>query len=282
MDRDGLWFKVLSSRYGEDNGRLKEGGRRGSVWWREIVKIQEGIGVEGGNWFEANVKKVVGNGFNTYFWSDYWVGSSKLMEGFRGLYDLSIHKDKTVGEMCALGWDNGGDAWGWRRRLLAWEEELMGELMILLANVSLRDSRQDVWLWRPNAGDGYTVCGVYQMLMRQDMHGHDDILDVVWHKSVPLKVSICVWRLIRNKWPTKDNLWRRGVIPLDSQLCVSCCGQNETATHLIIHCPTFSSLWQLVKNLIGVFSVDPQNVMDHFHQFIYSLVDIILAVLSFN
>lgn len=75
MDRDGLWFKVLSSRYGEDNGRLKEGGRMGSAWWREIVKIHEGIGVEGGSWFDANVKKVVGNGFNTYFWSDYWVGS---------------------------------------------------------------------------------------------------------------------------------------------------------------------------------------------------------------
>ena len=107
------------------------------------------------------------------------------MEGFRRLYDLSIHKDKTVGEMCALGWDDGGDAWGWRRRLLAWEEELVGELMILLANVSLQDSRHDVWLCRPNAGDGYIVCGVYQILMRQEMHDHDDILDAVWHKSVP-------------------------------------------------------------------------------------------------
>jgi hypothetical protein len=137
--------------------------------------------------------------------------------------------------------------------------------------VSLPDSRQDVWLWRPNAGDGYNVRGVYQMLMRQEMHDHDDILDAVWHKSVPLKISICVWRVFRNRWPTKNNLWRREVIPLDSQqLCVSGCGQNETATHLIIHCSTFGSLWQLVKNWIGVFSVDPHNVMDHFHQFIYS------------
>jgi len=32
VDRDGLWFKVLSSRYGEERGRLKDGGRRGSAW----------------------------------------------------------------------------------------------------------------------------------------------------------------------------------------------------------------------------------------------------------
>ena len=42
VERNNLWFRVLSSRYGEVRGRLKDGVRRGSVWWREIVKIQEG------------------------------------------------------------------------------------------------------------------------------------------------------------------------------------------------------------------------------------------------
>ena len=46
-----------------------------------------------------------------------------LMERFRRLYDLSIHKDLSVGEMHALGWGEDGEAWRWRRRLLAWEEE---------------------------------------------------------------------------------------------------------------------------------------------------------------
>jgi len=50
------------------------------------------------------------------------------------------------------------------------------------------------------------------------MYNHDNISKVVWHKSVLLKVSICAWRLLRNRWPTKDNLRRRGVIPLDSLL----------------------------------------------------------------
>jgi len=39
VDRDGLWFKVLSSRYYEEIGHLKDGGKRGSSWWQEIVKI---------------------------------------------------------------------------------------------------------------------------------------------------------------------------------------------------------------------------------------------------
>lgn len=40
VDRDGLWFKVLSSRYGEERGRLKEGGRRGSSWARDCENLR--------------------------------------------------------------------------------------------------------------------------------------------------------------------------------------------------------------------------------------------------
>ena len=118
---------------------------------------------------------------------------------------------------------------GWRRRLLAWEKELVGEIK-LLSNVFLQVSSPDKWLWRPNTSDGYTVHGVYQMLMQHEMHDHDVVSDAVWHKHVPLKVSICAWRLFRNRWSTKDNLLRRGVIPIDAQLCISGCGQIETVT----------------------------------------------------
>jgi len=86
-----------------------------------------------------------------------------------------------------------------------WEEELVVEIRNLLTNVTLQGTESDVWLWWHNISDGYTVRGVYQMLMRQEMHIHDAVTGAPWHKSAPLKVSICVWRLLRNRWPTKDN-----------------------------------------------------------------------------
>lgn len=33
------------------------------------MKIREGIGVEGGSWFEENIHMKVGNSFITYFWT---------------------------------------------------------------------------------------------------------------------------------------------------------------------------------------------------------------------
>jgi len=32
VDKEGLWYRVLNARYGEEGGRLKEGGRDSSVW----------------------------------------------------------------------------------------------------------------------------------------------------------------------------------------------------------------------------------------------------------
>jgi len=175
------------------------------------------------------------------------VGTITFMARFR-MYDLSIHQDLMVGVMHALGWGEDGEAWGWMRRLLAWEDDLVVEVRNLLSNVTLQEPDEDVWMWRPNTGDGYTVRGVYQMLMRQEMHNHDVVSEAPWHKSVSLKVSICAWRLFHNRWPTNDNLVRRGVINIDNQLCVSGCGQNETIDHLIIHCHVFCNLWQLIKS----------------------------------
>jgi len=93
--------------------------------------------VEGGSWFEESILKRLGNGGNTFFWSDCWVGTVSFMERFRRLYDLLIHKDLSVGEMHALGWCEDGETWRSRRRLLAWEEELVVEIRNLLTNVTL-------------------------------------------------------------------------------------------------------------------------------------------------
>lgn len=63
--------------------------------------------------------------------------------------------------MFSLGWGQGGEALGWRRRLLAWEEDLVGECISLNFNVTLQDTTTNVWQWRPNVAYGNTVHGVY-------------------------------------------------------------------------------------------------------------------------
>jgi len=61
-----------------------------------------------------------------------------LRERFTRLYDLSLLKGESVFSMFSLGWGVDGAAWSWRRRLFAWEDELVGDLMLLLQKLLCR------------------------------------------------------------------------------------------------------------------------------------------------
>jgi hypothetical protein len=88
-----------------------------------------------GRWFGDNVEKRVEDGEKTLFWLDNWVDGTSLKIRFGRLFELCLDKEVTVADMCRLGWELGGNGWRWRRRLLAWEEQLWAECCTIVANV---------------------------------------------------------------------------------------------------------------------------------------------------
>jgi hypothetical protein len=52
-----------------------------------------------------------------------------------------------------------------------------------------------------------TVCrGAYNLLTHRVAPEVAVTIDLIWHKLVPLKVSVLAWRLLRNRLPTRNNL----------------------------------------------------------------------------
>jgi hypothetical protein len=80
------------------------------------VRIREG-GELGGRWFEEHVSRRVGDGSDTFFWTDPLVDGSSLCERFGRLFDLAETKRSTVLDMFSLGWGISGEAWVWQRQL---------------------------------------------------------------------------------------------------------------------------------------------------------------------
>lgn len=266
-EKDRLWYRVLRARYGEEGGRLKEGGRESSLWWRMICGIRNGVGLGVGRWFDDNIRRVVGGGGDTYFWTDNWVGGVPLRIRFPRLFELVVNKWATVEDMERRGWEVGGDAWVWRRRLHAWEEESVSDCSILLHDVVLQANVHDRWRWMIDPAHGYSVKGTYQFLTMTDVPPERGSAVEVWHKQAPLKVSLFAWRLFRNRLPTKDNLLLRHVLHSDNIACVGGCGSSETAEHLFIGCAFFGRVWTLVLQWLGLSFVAPVGCRDHYLQF---------------
>ena len=139
-----------------------------------------------------------------------------------------------------------------RRRLLAWEEESVRECSVLLHNIVLQENDHDVWRWTLDPVHGYSVREAYRFITSSGDLVNMNFVDDIWHNNIPSKVSLFVWRLLHNRLPTKDNLVRRRVLHQDDAACVSGCGNSETATHLFLECPIFSSLWSQVWHWLGI------------------------------
>ncbi|GAU37050.1 hypothetical protein TSUD_207560 [Trifolium subterraneum] len=179
MDREGLWFRVLTARYGVKRGRLLDGGRRGSSWWREITRIRDGGGELGGWWFGEFISKKVGDGSDTFFWTNPWVDGSTLCERYGCLFELAEAKSALVAEMFALGWGGGGEVWVWRRQLRVWEDEMLGECQTLLSTFTLHAQYLDRWHWQLNTNKGYSVRSAYQLLTSHDSITLDDAAGLI-------------------------------------------------------------------------------------------------------
>jgi len=140
----------------------------------------------------------VGDGNATLFWQDIWVGEVPLKLKFPRLYELAINKMCSVAEAKRDIGAVGAGGRVWRRHLFSWEEESVRECSILLSNTVLQDNVHDGWRWLLDPIHSYSVRGAYHFLTTIDASPDMTVVDDVWHKYIPSKVSVLVWRLLRN------------------------------------------------------------------------------------
>ncbi|GAU44846.1 hypothetical protein TSUD_400470 [Trifolium subterraneum] len=186
-ERDSLWSLVLKAKYGQEGGRVCFAEDVGSVWWRNVNSVRVGVGVRDNRWLVDNICRHVGNGRETLFWLDPWLEECRLQRSFCRLYDLAENKSVSVADMFEVGWGIGGEAWKWRLRLFAWEEELVLGCVGKLANIFLQVDEVDRWVWKLHSSQSYSVKSAYSYLSASETRISDSF----------------------DRLPTKDNLQKK-------------------------------------------------------------------------
>jgi hypothetical protein len=98
---NAVWKEVVKSKYGSGvvgSTVLGDENRPwfASLWWKDICSIGSNFSQ---NWFSQGVVRKLGNGVNTRFWRDTWVGEIPLQCKFPRLFSISTQKDLSVADM---------------------------------------------------------------------------------------------------------------------------------------------------------------------------------------
>jgi hypothetical protein len=261
-----MWKKVSIAKYGVTPcGKVDLGEDCkpwfSSLWWKDISSIGKNINH---NWFSQQVVKKIGNGRQTSFWLDNWLGDFSLRDRFPRLFSVSTQKEASVATL----WSSLNDErWTltWRRRLFVWENNLLEEFMLLLNPVSM-SLQEDQWVWRPDDGGNFSVKSTYElvsnMLNMEPAISPEEatVFKVIWKCPTPSKVSAFVWKVLLDRIPTKVNLFRRRVIQANGdQACTFCGNCLETSSHLLLYCDFAIKVWQGIFDWLGLSLYFPHN-----------------------
>lgn len=80
VDKGGFWYTVLAARYGEVAGRL--GARVVLIGGGRWLGLRTALVRMGKGWFTKSVSRKAGDGADTFFWYDRWLGYVPLCQRF--------------------------------------------------------------------------------------------------------------------------------------------------------------------------------------------------------
>ncbi|KAJ9558649.1 LOW QUALITY PROTEIN: hypothetical protein OSB04_013263 [Centaurea solstitialis] len=260
-EHDALWKKVITALHGSSGG-LGEGKRSGV--WGKIANINTALEEDNIPLSSLFLRKL-GNGKNTYFWTDLWCGNISLKTKFPRLAALEKNIGCQVADRLLLTVEENNWNWEWRRALRSDRE--CGQLQDLKNDCSsIRyEGGEDRWTWRLESAGNFTVSSLRAAL--DDMTLKKGDLTTRWNNLVPRKVRIHFSRTRMDRVPTKKNLTMKG-IHLDSVVCVLCKGQVEDRDHIFATSPKSTEVRRAINkwwsdaipepadSLLGVLGTD--------------------------
>lgn len=99
----------------------------------------------------------------------------------------------------------------------------------------------------------FTVSSAYDVITEGPLENISNVHKQLWKLNLPLNITMFVWRAIRGRLATKDNMRKRRVqLSSPTYTCVFCDGCKESLDHLLLHCPFADKVWDKVHQWLGV------------------------------
>nr|GEU53737.1 RNA-directed DNA polymerase, eukaryota, reverse transcriptase zinc-binding domain protein [Tanacetum cinerariifolium] len=205
VSQDGsLWYQVIHAIYGPSVGTHST--HLSSNWCSILREVHKLKGKDFDFWFHC--KKRIGNGNDTRFWFDCWIGDIPLRDKFPRLFALELEKEASVAVKL-----NAPTEISFRRNARGGlEQHLMADMNSMLDSVVLLNS-SDRWVCDLASDGNFWVKEVRNFI--DDLFLPRQAVPTRWVKYIPIKVNIFAWRARQDSLLTRVNLeWQAWLLSI--------------------------------------------------------------------
>jgi len=155
----------------------------------------------------------------------------------------------------------------WRRNLFDHEQTEAVTFMDLISNVHIQPHLKDTMRWLADPSGLYSSKSAYSLLTNVNRNlPHPNIYKSFWKLNIPPRAAVFAWRILKNRLPTRHNLFKRNV-SIPDYTCPFCRSHQEEAGHLFFNCKATIALWwesMSWNRMVGPLAESPAN---HYIQF---------------
>ncbi|XP_071700484.1 uncharacterized protein [Rutidosis leptorrhynchoides] len=200
-----LWVRVIKSIYGRDGGLGQENlvsSAKGNSVWGNIIKIGKdslNIGLN----FNVLFDKKLGDGRDTFFWEDIWVGGMRLKDRFSRLFRLEVNQMASVKDRVTFIKASWEFLWQWSRNLTG---RLVGELKdlgTLILGFTGLDHGEGKWICKVDNSEVYKTRVMTRKIEDLLLAGHCSNTSTMRNKLLPQKVGLFIWRVLKERIPVR-------------------------------------------------------------------------------
>ncbi|GKE09760.1 RNA-directed DNA polymerase, eukaryota [Tanacetum coccineum] len=223
-NENSLWVRFIKAAHGDNTHSISAAYPSA---WNTIIKELQVLKSLGFDFF-SHCKIRIGNGCNTSFWKDPWIGDSRLCLQFPRLYALENNKECTVAVKMSAPF-----TFSFRREVRGGIESSQLSQISELLGTQILSSIEDRWRWDLNGDGNFHVKDVRSKLDDSLLPKADT--PTRWITTIPIKLNIFAWKVSLNRLPTRLNLVRRGVL-VSPISCPICLAGLEDLDHLLFRC----------------------------------------------
>ncbi|GJR12103.1 RNA-directed DNA polymerase, eukaryota [Tanacetum coccineum] len=239
-DRNSLWTRFIKALYGNSGSIETPTKVAYSSTWLNIVTEFSMLKNQGMDLLSF-MKKKVGDGQDTFFWEEVWMGDMTFKSRFPRVYALESDKKITV----AAKMNHNVLGFSLRRAPRdGVEMEQFRDMIAILEGVEL-PAMHDRWIWSLVGSGEFSVASARKFIDDHRLTGSPH--KTRWVKVVPIKINVMAWKVRFDFLPTRLNLSRRG-LELQSILCPNCNKEVESTSHIFFACSMVRDLYRKIAS----------------------------------